>query len=227
MINIDELYLLILVPTLILSIWAQIKVKTTFARYSKIQNSKGITGAQMASYIMKTNGIDDVKIGHISGNLTDHYSPTKKELKLSNPVYGVNSVAAIGVAAHESGHAIQHKRKYFPLVLRSTLVPMANIGSAFGPTLTIIGIIFSFGILIDLGILLFGAAVAFYLITLPVEINASSRAVKILRASNLFEEEELKGVKKVLTAAALTYVASALTAIVNLLRLILLSKRDD
>ena len=227
MIYIDELYLLILVPTLILSIWAQIKVKTTFARYSKIQNSRGITGAQMASYIMKTNGIDDVSIGHISGNLTDHYSPTRKELRLSNPVYGVNSVAAIGVAAHESGHAIQHKKKYFPLILRSTLVPMANIGSAFGPTLTIIGIIFSFGVLIDLGILLFGAAVAFYLITLPVEINASSRAVKLLRASNLFGEEELQGVKKVLTAAALTYVASALTAIANLLRLVLLSKRRD
>ena len=181
----------------------------------------------MAAYILKINNINDVKIGHIGGSLTDHYHPGHKELKLSNPVYGVSSIAAVGVAAHETGHAIQHAKHYGPLVLRSTLVPIANIGSAIGPTLTIIGIIFSFGILIDLGILLFSAAVGFYLITLPVEINASTRAVKILRQSNLLTEEELVGVKKVLTAAALTYVASALTAIMNLLRLILISKDRD
>lgn len=224
---IDSLYLFLILPTLILSLWAQVKVQSTFRKYAKVPNSRGISGAQMASYILKVNGIDDVRIGHISGSLTDHYSPSEKVLRLSRPVFDVTTVSAIGVAAHECGHAIQHKKKYGPLILRSTLVPMANIGSAIGPTLTIIGIIFSFGVLIDLGILLFSAAVGFYLITLPVEINASTRAVSILRSSNLFTEEELKGVKKVLTAAALTYVASALTAIMNLLRLILISKDRD
>ena len=224
---IESLYLIILIPTLILSIWAQIKVKTTFSKYAKIANSRGWTGADMASYILKVNNINDVSIGRVGGSLTDHYSPSNKTLKLSNPVYGVQSVSAIGVAAHECGHAIQHNKHYFPLVFRSTLVPVANIGSTFGPLMTLIGIFFSWGILVDLGIIFFGSAVLFYLVTLPVEINASTRAVAIIRQSNLFSNEELSGVKKVLTAAAFTYVASALTAIVNLLRLVLIARRRD
>jgi len=221
----DEYYLFLVVPTLLLSMWAQFKVKSTFAKYSKIPCSRKITGHSAADYLLKTNNINNVKIEAVRGALTDHYSPSDKKLRLSEPVYGSSSIAAVGVAAHETGHAIQHAVKWGPLVMRSTLVPVANIGSSFGPWLAIAGLALSFPLLINIGILLFSGAVLFYLITLPVEFNASSRAVAILRASKALSEQELKGVKKVLTAAALTYVASALTAIANLLRLVLLSRR--
>jgi Zn-dependent membrane protease YugP len=165
-----------------------------------------------------------VVVEPVGGSLTDHYDPGAKKLRLSEPVFGQPSIAAVGVAAHETGHAIQHAKGYGPLVLRSTLVPAANIGSSFGPWIAIAGIFFSYPILINIGIVLFGAAVIFYVITLPVEFNASARALAILRSGNMLTQEELKGVKKVLTAAALTYVASALTAIMSFLRLILLSQ---
>jgi len=221
----DEYYLILVVPTIILSLWAQIMVKSTFAKYSKISCSRKITGVDAAALLMRVNNINDVKVEAVRGSLTDHYDPSAKKLRLSEPVYGSASIAAVGVAAHETGHAIQHAVKWGPLVMRSTLVPVANIGSSLGPWLAIAGIFFSFPLLINIGIVLFSAAVLFYVVTLPVEFNASNRAIAILRANNVLSEEELKGVKKVLTAAALTYVASALTAIASLLRLVLLSRR--
>jgi len=229
----DEYYFLLVVPTLIISLWAQFKVKSTFAKYSKVPSSRKITGVNAAALLLRSNNINDVKVEAVRGSLTDHYSPMEKKLRLSDPVYGSTSIAAIGVAAHEAGHAIQHAVHWSPLVMRSTLVPVANIGSSIGPWLAFAGLFFSndpsFGsfsnILFNLGIFLFAGAVLFYLITLPVEFNASNRAIAILRANNVLSEQELNGVKKVLTAAALTYVASALTAIASFVRLVLLSRR--
>jgi len=220
----DSYYLILVVPTIILSMIAQIMVKSTFAKYSKVQCSKSITGRDSAALLLKANNIHDVRIETIGGSLTDHYDPSSKVVRLSQPVYGINSIAAVGVAAHETGHAIQHARKYGPLGLRSTLVPVANIGSKFGPWLAMAGLIMSLPILLNIGIIFFGGAVLFYVITLPVEFNASARAIAILRSNNVLTKDELKGVKKVLTAAAMTYVASALTAMMSLLRLILLSR---
>jgi hypothetical protein len=222
---IDEYYLILVVPSLILSMWAQFKVKSTFAKYSRIPCSRKITGQDAAAILLRANNINNVKIQAVQGSLTDHYDPSAKMVRLSQPVYGNNSIAAVGVAAHEAGHAIQHALKWGPLVMRGTLVPVANIGSSMGPWIAIAGLALSFPLLINIGILLFSGAVLFYLITLPVEFNASNRAIAILRANNVLSEQELKGVKKVLTAAALTYVASALTAIASLLRLVLLSRR--
>ena len=220
----DFYYLILVVPTLILSLIAQVLVKSAFSKYSRIQCSRNITGRDAALLLMKLNSISDVTIEQVQGSLTDHYDPGAKKLRLSEPVYGRPSIAAVGVAAHETGHAIQHNKGYGPLVLRSALVPVANIGSSIGPWLAIAGLFFSLPLLLNIGIVLFGAAVVFYIITLPVEFNASARALTILRSSNVLTNEELNGVKKVLTAAALTYVASALTAIMSLLRLILLSR---
>jgi len=220
----DFYYLVLVVPTIILSFLAQIMVKSTFSKYSKIRCSNNITGQDAALLLMRNNSINDVAIEPVRGSLTDHYDPRAKKLRLSEPVYAQSSIAAVGVAAHETGHAIQHAKRYGPLVLRSTLVPVANIGSSLGPWLAVAGLAMSFDILLNLGILLFGGAVLFYIITLPVEFNASARALVILRSNNVLTQEELSGVKKVLTAAALTYVASALSAIMNLLRLVLLSR---
>ncbi len=222
--TLDPYYLMLVVPTLILSMIAQIKVKSTFAKYSKVKCSRGITGIQAAALLLKSNNINDVKIEPIGGSLSDHYSPSDKKLRLSEPVYNVPSIAAVGVAAHETGHAIQHAVHWGPLALRSTLVPAANFGSTLGPWLAIAGLAI-FPPLFLIGIILYSAAVLFYIVTLPVEFNASARAIAILRANNVLSESELKGVKKVLTAAALTYVASALTSIMSLLRLILLANR--
>lgn len=220
----DYYYLILVVPALIISSLAQIFVKSSFAKYSKKMSQRNITGTQAAAYLLKVNGITDVKLGRIKGNLTDHYAPTEKVLRLSDSTFDSTSIAAIGVAAHETGHAIQHAKKYFPLTFRNMLVPVANIGSSAGPWLAILGIAMSFPILTDIGILLFAGSVAFYVITLPVEFNASNRAIKILKQNNILSAEELKGVKKVLSAAAMTYVGSALVAMANLLRLILVSK---
>jgi Zn-dependent membrane protease YugP len=221
---VDYYYLVLVVPTIILSLFAQVFVKSTFAKYSRIRCSRNITGTEAAALLLQTHGIHDVRIEGVSGSLTDHYDPGSKVLRLSRPVYAQSSIAAVGVAAHETGHAIQHAVRYAPLALRSTLVPAANIGSSFGPILAVAGIFFSLPFLINLGIILFGGAVLFYIITLPVEFNASARAIAILRSNNVLTPDELKGVKKVLAAAALTYVASALTAIMSLLRLVLISR---
>lgn len=220
----DYYYLILVVPALIISSLAQIFVKSSFAKYSKKMSQRNISGTQAAAYLLKVNGITDVKLGRIKGNLTDHFSPSEKVLRLSDSTFDSTSIAAIGVAAHETGHAIQHAKKYFPLTFRNMLVPVANIGSSAGPWLAILGIAMSFPILTDIGFLLFAGSVAFYVITLPVEFNASNRAIKILKQNNILSAEELKGVKKVLSAAAMTYVGSALVAMANLLRLILVSK---
>jgi Zn-dependent membrane protease YugP len=220
----DYYYLILVVPTLILSLWAQIMVKSTFAKYSRVSCSRHITGQDAAALLMRVNNIRDVRIEAVGGSLTDHYDPAAKVLRLSQPVYNQRSIAAVGVAAHETGHAIQHALSWGPLALRSALVPVANIGSSFGPWLAVAGIFFSLPILINIGIMLFGAAVLFYVVTLPVEFNASARAIAILRDNNVLTADELNGVKKVLTAAALTYVASALTALMSFLRLILVSR---
>lgn len=220
----DYYYLILVVPALIISSLAQIFVKSSFAKYSKKMSQRNITGTQAAAYLLKVNSITDVKLGRIKGNLTDHFSPSEKVLRLSDSTFDSTSIAAIGVAAHETGHAIQHAKKYFPLTFRNMLVPVANIGSSAGPWLAILRIAMSFPILTDIGILLFAGSVAFYVITLPVEFNASNRAIKILKQNNILSAEELKGVKKVLSAAAMTYVGSALVAMANLLRLILVSK---
>ena len=230
----DIYYLILVGPTILLSLWASFMVKSTFNKFSKVPSIKRVTGVDAASLLLRSNNITDVKVEAVGGSLTDHYSPSDKKLRLSEPVFGSTSIAAIGVAAHEAGHAIQHATHWGPLALRSILVPIANIGSQFGPTLAMIGLGITVAsdtfsgiadILFTIGILLFCGAVLFYIITLPVEFNASNRAIAILRASNVLDDNELKGVRKVLNAAALTYVASALTAIANLLRLILLSKR--
>lgn len=227
----DSTYILVVIGAII-CLLASAKVKTTYAKYSKYRSMSGLTGAQAAERILHNAGIYDVRIGHISGNLTDHYNPKTKELNLSDSVYGSTSVAAIGVAAHECGHAIQHQTGYFPLSLRGTLVPVANFGSAAAWPLIIIGCFFnsSTGIfLIQLGILFFSLAVLFQIVTLPVELNASSRAVHILGSTNMLQDEELRYTRKVLGAAALTYVASAAAAILQLLRLVLLfgGRSDD
>ena len=224
--GIDSYYLILVVPTIILSLWAQFKVKSTFAKYSNIMCRKGITGAQAAQLLLNANSISNVAIENVPGSLTDHYDPRSHVLRLSQPVYGQSSISAVGVAAHETGHAIQHARSYAPLGLRSGLYPIANIGSTIGPWLAIAGLMFpQWPFLFNIGIILFSGAVAFYLITLPVEFNASSRAIAILAENNVLDNDELKGVRKVLSAAAMTYVASALTSIMSLVRLILLSQR--
>jgi len=222
---IDEYFLILVVPTLILSMIAQVMVKSTFSKYSHILGSQGISGRDAALLILKANSINDVAVEAVRGSLSDHYDPRSKKLRLSEPVFGQASIAAVGVAAHEAGHAIQHAKGYAPLVLRSTLVPVANIGSSFGPWVAIAGFFFQFPLLINLGIILFGAAVIFYIVTLPVEFNASARALAMLKKNNVLTARELEGAKKVLNAAALTYVASALTAVMSLLRLVLLSRR--
>ncbi|MDR1143948.1 MAG: zinc metallopeptidase [Spirochaetaceae bacterium] len=221
----DIYYLVLVVPAILLSLWAQFKVKSTFSKYSRVQCGRGITGAQAAKLLMDANNITDVAIEPVAGSLTDHYDPGRHVLRLSQPVYGVASIAAVGVAAHETGHAVQHARGYGPLWLRSALVPVANIGSSIGPWLAVAGLAMAFQPLLTIGIILFAGAVAFYLITLPVEFNASARALAILKQNQVLSGEELAGVRKVLSAAAMTYVASALTALMNLLRLVLLSRR--
>lgn len=221
----DSSYIMIILPAFLLSVIAQIWVKTAFSKYSEIQSRRGISGAEAARIILRANGVSNVGIEAISGSLSDNYNPSTHVLSLSEPVFGKTSLSAIGVAAHEAGHALQHARGYAPLGLRSTLVPIAGIGSSFGPYVAIAGIFFGIPILVDVGIILFSAAVAFYLITLPVEFNASGRAVEALRSNAILTEDELTGVKRVLSAAAMTYVASTLSAIASLLRLILLRGR--
>ena len=220
----DYYYLVLVVPTLLLSLYAQFKVKSAFSKYSQVQTMRKISGKEAAALLLRSNSISDVSIQRIGGSLSDHYDPSHKVLRLSGQVYDKTSIAAVGVAAHETGHAIQDKEKYAPLVLRSTLVPVANIGSSAGPYLALAGIIFRMNLLLNIGIILFACAVLFYLVTLPVEIDASRRALKVLEHNAVLSQEELKGAKKVLSAAALTYVASALTAMANLLRLILISR---
>ena len=220
----DNSYILVIIGAIICMI-ASAKVKTTFNKYSQYRSMSGMTGAQAAQRILNAAGIYDVKVRHVSGSLTDHYNPSNKTLNLSDTVCNSTSVAAVGVAAHECGHAIQHARGYVPLRLRSAFVPIANFGSALAWPVIIIGALInsrSSMMIINLGILLFSFAVIFQIITLPVEFDASRRAMMMLREQGILGEQELGYTRKVLTAAALTYVASAAAAILQLLRIILL-----
>ena len=227
----DPTYILIIIAAII-SLIAQWRVNSAFSKYSRVASMSGMTGAQAARMILQSNGINDVSLQRISGKLTDHYNPSTKVLNLSESVYGSTSVAAIGVAAHECGHAIQHARGYFPLSLRTALVPVANIGSQLSWVFIIVGAILSFNqTLITIGIIMFSAAVLFQLVTLPVEFNASARALEQLESNGILYRDEVSQTRKVLSAAALTYVAAAATAILQLLRLIILfggrGRRDD
>ncbi len=218
----DPYYYLVILGA-ILCLIASARVKTTFNKYSKIRSMSGITGAEAAEKILRNAGIYDVSIQRMSGNLTDHYDPRDKTLKLSDSVFNQTSVAAIGVAAHECGHAIQHQNGYIPLRLRSAIVPVANFGSAISWPIILIGaLIINSQTIINLGIILFSLVVAFQLITLPVEFNASARAVHILDETGILYGDELKHTRKVLNAAALTYVAGAAATILQLIRLIFL-----
>lgn len=228
----DWTYILVLIGILI-CLAASARVRQVFAKYSRVQSRLRLTGKEAAEEILRRNGIYDVRVIHIPGNLTDHYNPRNKTLGLSDTVYQSSSVAAVGVAAHECGHAVQHARGYAPLAIRGALVPVANFGSALAWPLILIGLLITGEtsvFLINLGILLFSAAVLFQLVTLPVEFNASRRAVDVLGASGMLYPDELSSVKKVLGAAALTYVAGAASAILQLLRLLILTggrRRND
>ena len=225
----DATYILVLIGAVI-SIIASMNVKSTFSRYSRNNYRTNMTGAQAASEILRAAGITDVRIERVSGNLTDHYSPKEGVLRLSDSVYDVNTVAAVGVAAHECGHAIQDAESYAPLKIRGAIVPVVNFGATISWPLILIGIVLGGSrTLIMLGVLLFSLTVIFQLVTLPVEFNASSRALKILGNSHILYDDEISGARKVLTAAALTYVAAAASSILQLLRLLLLfgGRRDD
>lgn len=217
----DATYILVLIGALI-SLIASVNVKGTFKRFSKVRNSRNLTAQEAAMRILQQAGIYDVRIERIRGDLTDHYSPSEKVLRLSDSVYDKTSVAAIGVAAHECGHAIQHQVGYAPLKLRSASVPVANIGSRLSWPIIILGLILGYTPVAQVGVFLFLFVVLFQLITLPVEFNASRRAIRVLDDMDLLEGKELSGAKKVLGAAALTYVASLFAAILQLLRLILI-----
>ena len=218
----DPTYFLVLIGA-VLCIWAQARVSSTYSKYSKVLSRTGMTGAQAAQRILQLSGIYDVRIEHVPGNLTDHYDPANKVLRLSDSVYGSPSVAAIGVAAHECGHAVQHDKGYGPLKIRTALVPAANIGSRAGLPLIFLGVFLGMNqLLIQVGIWVFALAVLFQLVTLPVEFNASGRALAMLGDYGMLGQEETNGCRKVLGAAALTYVAAAASAILQLLRLVLL-----
>jgi len=218
----DSTYILVFIG-IILSLAASAKVKSTFAKYSRIRSMSGLTGAQAAERLLQASGIYDVQIECVSGNLSDHYDPRSKVLRLSDSVYGQTSLAAIGVAAHECGHAIQHENSYLPLKIRGALVPVASFSSMAAWPIIIVGLLLGGSqTLIDFGIILFSLAVVFQVVTLPVEFNASKRAIARLGEVGILYDDELRQSKKVLDAAALTYVAAAAATILQLLRLILL-----
>lgn len=219
----DIYYLILVVPALLVALFADIKVKSAFSKYSKIPAKAGYTAREVARFILDSNGLQDVQIERIGGNLTDHYDPRSNTVRLSDNVYASISVASLGIAAHEVGHAIQHSKNYTPIKVRNALVPVTQIASYAAIPLALIGLIFG-NILLKVGIILFAVTVLFQLVTLPVEFNASSRAMETLKSNGFMENDDLAGTKKVLSAAAFTYVAAALVALMNLLRLILLAR---
>ena len=226
----DPTYMLVILGVII-CMMASAKMNSTFNKYSRVRNHSGMTGREAAEEILRRAGIYDVRVEHISGNLTDHYDPRSKVLRLSDATYNSTSVAAMGVAAQECGQAVQHETGYVPLKIRGALVPIANFGSTIAWPLIIIGLFFnsrSSALFLNLGILAFSLAVLFQIVTLPVEFNASNRAIRVLGSSGMLYEDEVKATRKVLTAAALTYVAGAASAILQLLRIILLTgnRRD-
>lgn len=224
----DRTYILLIIGML-LSLAASAKLKSTFAKYRRIRSASGLTGAEAAARILRAAGITDVQIRAIPGSLTDHYDPRSKTVSLSQDIYGQTSLAAVGVAAHECGHAIQHAVHYTPLEMRSAIVPVANLGSSLSWPLFLIGLLAGIRPLTTAGIVLFSLAVLFQLVTLPVELNASSRALRMLEGTGILGVSEVKGARKVLTAAALTYVAALAASILQLLRLLILAggRRND
>lgn len=226
MIYYDWTYLLIL-PGLLLGLWAQYRVNSAYREYSRVGTRLGVPASQAVQDLLRRNGNGAVRVGRVSGQLTDHYDPAKEVLNLSEGVYGSTSVAALGIAAHEAGHAMQKKEGYGPLKLRTAAVPVVNIGSSASTPLFLLGLIFSWQPLVYLGIGLFSLSVLFALVTLPVEFDASRRAIRMLTEGGYVTEQERKGVKTVLNAAALTYVASAVTSLLSLLRLVLIARSRD
>ena len=218
----DPTYFLVIIG-FIFAMIASTGVQRAFNKYAKVKSYRGYTGADAARKILDGNGLYHVKIEHISGNLSDHFDPKANVIRLSDATYNDTSVAAIGVAAHEAGHAVQHAVGYAPIKIRNSMVPAVNLASGLAMPLFIIGLIFAFPTLTNIGILLFSAALVFQVVTLPVEFNASRRAITILNQSAMLEEDELKGARKVLTAAAMTYVAAVISTALQLLRLVLLS----
>lgn len=222
----DSTYILVIIGFLLAAI-ASGGVQSAFKKYSKVKSYRHYTGFDAARKILDDNGLYDVKVEHISGDLSDHFDPSKNVIRLSDSTYSSDSVAAIGVAAHEAGHAVQYAENYAPIKIRNSIVPVVNICSTLSMPLFILGLILGATGLANLGIILFSGALVFQLITLPVEFNASKRAIRILSSSAMLDEEELKGAKKVLSAAAMTYVAAALASLLQLLRLVLLSNRSS
>lgn len=217
----------IMIPVLLFSFYCQIKVKRAFRRYSSVHAMCGMNGAQAAARLLQLNGITDVQIRQIGGTLTDYYDPKNKEICLSGDVYNATSVAAIGVACHEAGHACQHAQGYAPLKIRNAAIPATRIGSSLGIPLVLLGMVFTWRPLIMVGIVLYALVALFQLLTLPVEFNASRRALQTIESNQFLTEQEYRGAKKVLTAAALTYVAALASALATLLRLLLLAGRSD
>lgn len=225
--TIDRYYLFLVIPALLISMWAQVQVKSTFARYNRVPNRRGYTGAMLARQILDENGLQHIRIERVAGQLSDHYSPKEDIIRLSDSTYNSTSVGALGVAAHEVGHAIQYDVGYFPIKIRNALIPITQVGSSVAIPLAVLGLILSFPLLTEIGILLFCAVVLFQLFTLPVEFNASRRAVRTLDEDGILDQDELKGAKKVLSAAAMTYVAALIVAIANLARLLALRDRNQ
>ena len=225
----DMSYLVLVLPAMLLALWAQMRVSSTFGRYSQVRSVRGLTGAQAARYILDRNGLQHVRIEQISGNLTDHFDPRTNVVRLSQSVYNVPSIAAVGVAAHECGHAVQYAVGYGPMKLRAAIIPATNFGSKLAFPLILIGLLMNSSSLLLAGILLFSLTAVFQLVTLPVEFNASSRALQTLDQQGLLTREELGGTKKVLSAAALTYVAALIVSLAQLLRLLLIfgRRRDN
>ena len=218
----DIYYLILVLPAVIFAMWAQSKVNTTFNKYSRVGARRGITGAMAAQAVLRANGVFGVGIEYVAGNLTDHYDPKTNTIRLSDSVFSSNSVAAIGVAAHEAGHAVQYAENYGPIRIRQAIIPVSQLGSTLSMPMILIGVILNSSTLLDLGIIFFGLAALFQLVTLPVEYNASRRAMFALEQGNMLDGEELKGAKQTLSAAALTYVASLAVALAQFLRLILI-----
>jgi hypothetical protein len=217
--------IVLLIPAILLSLYAQYKISSAYKHYSTIRSQSGLTGAQTARAILNSNGLYDVRVEPIRGRLSDHYDPRTRIINLSEDVYQGTSLSSVAVAAHETGHALQHASGYFPMTLRSSFVPVANLGSGAGPILIMVGLFMpSYGWLLEFGILAFSFAVLFQIITLPVEYNASSRALTLLQEGNMLGNEEVRGARSVLNAAALTYVAAALAAVLQLVRFILISR---
>lgn len=225
MLYFDNYYLILVVPAIIISLIAQMKVQSTYSKYSKVFAKGSKTAKEVTRAILDMNGLQNVGIESVAGSLSDHYDPRSNVIRLSDSVRGDVSVASIGVAAHEAGHAIQYAKGYAPIKLRNTVLPVANLGSRLSVPLILLGILFSFDPLVTIGILLFSTVLIFQLITLPVEFNASRRAIKTLETNGILVGEELTGAKKVLSAAAMTYVAAVLVSAMQLLRLVLINRR--